>query len=156
MLVEDRASLLENKASVEAAPNERDPSRLRIDIRVHPVGGGSVGADASEIQRAIRGGVREALREAQLERLMLAANPQPKRRGWLGRVLAFLGCAALGAVAVLALSAYHPRPAALASLEELGSPVATPGSQSSPGPAGSEAPPPQNAPGPATFGLHQQ
>ena len=151
--------LIEDRASVEAELDERDPSRLRIDIQVHPIRGGSVGSDAGEIQRAIRDGLRDALREAQLERLVLASNPQPKRRGWFARVLGFVICLGLGAMATLALTAYHPRPSAVASLEDLGSPVATPGSQSSPIPA-----PPEPAstgtaesePGPGTFGLHQQ
>ena len=60
--------LVEDRASVEAVPDERDPSRLRIDIRVHPVGGGSLGSEAGEIQRLIRDGFRDALREAQLDR----------------------------------------------------------------------------------------
>jgi hypothetical protein len=157
--------LVEDRASVEAELDERDPSRLQIDIRVHPVGGGSSGSDAAEIQRAIRDGFRDALREGQLERLMLASNPQPKRRGWLARVLGFVGCVGLGAMATLALTAYHPRPSAVAGLEGLGSPVATPGSQSNPVPGPSEPAPPQSPasagpvesePGPGTFGLHQQ
>jgi len=145
--------LVEDRASVEAVLDERDPSRLRIDIRVHPIGGGSFGSDAArsrsglrretieaeraptaqglssiatpgsprgsqdprgqrrrsaaggrpserasprpqaphkrrnrrragEIQRAIRDGFRDALREAQLERLALGSSPKPKRRGW--------------------------------------------------------------------------
>jgi hypothetical protein len=151
---------LEDKTSVEAALDERDPSRLRIDIRVHPIGGGSFGSDAGDIQRLIREGFRDALREAQLDRLMLASNPQPKRRSFLGRVLAFVVCAGLGAVATIALTTYHPRPSAVANLEDLGNPAATPGSQSSPVPA-----PPQstgaagsaeNQPGPGAFGLQQQ
>jgi hypothetical protein len=148
--------LVEERTSVEAVLDERDPSRLRIDIRVHPVGGGSSGSELGELQRLIR----EGFRDAQLDRLMLASNPQPKRGGFLGRVLTFVVCAGLGAVATIALSAYHPRPSAIASLEDLGTPVATPGSQSSPvttppqspGSAGSA----ENQPGPGTFGLHQQ
>jgi hypothetical protein len=157
--------LVEDRASVEAVLDERDPSKLRIDIRVHPIGGGSVGSDAGDIQRAIREGFRDALREAQLERLTLASNPQPKRRGWFGRVLGFVGCVGLGATATLVLTAYHPRPSAVASLDDLGSPVATPGSQLSlvPGPFAPPAPQSpasaaaaESEPGPGTFGLHQQ
>jgi hypothetical protein len=157
--------LVEDRASVEAELDERDPSRRRIDIRVHPIGGGSFGSDAGDIQRAIREGFRGALREAQLERLTLASNPQPKRRGWLARVLAFVGCVGLGAMATFVLTAYHPRPSAVASLDDLGSPVATPGSQSNPIPAPPEPTLPQSPasagaaesePGPGTFGLHQQ
>ena len=157
--------LVEDGASVEAVLDERDPSRLRIDIRVHPIGGGSFGSDAGEIKRAIRDGFRDVLRDAQLERLALASNPQPRRRGWLARVLGFVGCVGLGAMATLALTAYHPRPSAVAGREDLGSPVATPGSQSNPIPGSFEPAPPQSLgsagpaesePGPGTFGLHQQ
>jgi hypothetical protein len=157
--------LVEDRASVEAEVDRREPSRLRIDIRVHPIEGGSFGSDAGEIQRLIREGFRDALREVLLERLALASNPQPKRRGWFGRVLGFVGCVGLGAVATLVLTAYHPRPSAVASLDDLGSPVATPGSQSSSVPAPPEFIPPespssagaaQSEPGPGTFGLHQQ
>jgi hypothetical protein len=152
--------LVEDRAGVEAELDERDPSRLRIDIRVYPIGGGSFGSDAGEIQRVIREEFRDVLRDAQLERLALASNPQPKRRGWLGRVLAFVVCVGLGAVATLALTAYHPRPSAVAGLEDLGSPVATPGSQSNPVPAPPQSPgsagSAENQPGPGTFGLQQQ
>jgi hypothetical protein len=157
--------LVEDRASVEAVLDERDPSRLRIDIRVHPIGGGSIGSDTGEIQRAIREGFRDALREAQLERLVLASNPQPKRRGRSARVLGFVVCVGLGAMATLALTAYHPRPRATAGLADPGDPVATPGSQSNPIPAPPEPAPPQSPasagqpesePGPGTFGLHQQ
>lgn len=156
--------MVEDRASVEAVLDERDPSRLRIDIRVHPIGGGSSGSELVEIQRLIREGFREALREAQLDRLMLASNPQPKRRGFLGRALTFVVCAGLGAVATIALTAYHPRPSAIADLEEPGSPAASPGSQSRPVPAPSEPAPESvgpagsadSQPGPGTFGLHQQ
>jgi hypothetical protein len=157
--------LVGDYASVEAEVDRREPSRLQIDIRLHPMSVGALNPDAGEIQRAIRDGFRDALREAQLERLTLASNPQPKRRGWLARVLAFVGCVGLGAMATFVLTAYHPRPSAVASLDDLGSPVATPGSQSSPIPAPPEPALPQSPasagaaesePGPGTFGLHQQ
>jgi hypothetical protein len=151
--------LVEDRASVEAVLDGRDPSRLRIDIRVHPMGSGSTGSDSGEIQRAIREGLRDALREAQLERVAVASKPQPKRRGWRARVLGFVGCVGLGAMATFVLAAYHPRLNAVASLDDLGSPAATPGSQSSPIPTPPEpasAGAPENEPGPGTFGLHQQ
>jgi hypothetical protein len=172
--------LLEDKASVEAVLDERDPSRLRIDVRVHPAGGGSFSSEASEIQRLIRDGFRDALREAQLDRLMLATNPQPKRRGrfvgMFGSLLVFFACVGLGAFVTLVLTAYRPNPSDVARLEALQSPAATPGSQSSlmPGPSAppqspasespSESEPSQSVapagsaekePGPGTFGLHQ-
>ncbi len=138
----EKDMLVEDRASVEAVLDERDPSRLRIDIRLHPMSVGALNPDASEIQRAIREGFRDALREAQLERLAVASNPQPKRRGWFARVLGFVVCVGLGAMATLVLTAYHPRPSAVAGLDDLGSPVATPGSQSNPIPAPSEPAPP--------------
>jgi hypothetical protein len=157
--------LVGDYASVEAEVDRREPSRLQIDIRLHPMSVGALNPGAGEIQRAIREGLRDALREAQLERLVLASNPQPKPRGWFARVLGFVGCVGLGAMATLALTAYHPRPSAVASLEDLGSPAATPGSQSNPILAPSERAPPESPastgaaesePGPGTFGLHQQ
>gem|GEM_PF-6647624 len=129
------------------------------------MGSGSTGSDSGEIQRAIREGLRDALRDAQLERLTLASKPEPKWRGWRARVLGFVVCVGLGAMATLVLTAYHPRPSAVAGLEDLGSPAATPGSQSNPVAEPSEPAPPhsppstgaaESEPGPATFGLHQQ
>jgi hypothetical protein len=151
--------LVGDYANVEAEVDRREQSRLQIDIRLHPMSVGALNPDAGEIQRAIREGFRDALREAQLERLALASNPQPKRRGWLARVLGFVVCVGLGAMATLALSAYHPRPSAVAGLDDLGSAVATSGSQSSPIPAPPEpalAGAAESEPGPGTFGLHQQ
>jgi hypothetical protein len=157
--------LVGDYASVEAEVDRREPSRLQIDIRLHPMSVGALNPDAGEIQRAIREGFRDALREGQLGRLALPSNPQPKRRGWFARVLGFVGCVGLGAMATLALTAYHPRPSAVAGLDDLGSSVATSGSQSSPIPAPPEPAPPrspasagaaESEPGPGTFGLHQQ
>ena len=157
--------LVGDYASVEAEVDGREPSRLQIDIRLHPTSVGALNPDAGEIQRAIREGLRDALREAQLERLALASNPQPKRRGWFARVLGFVVCVGVGAMATLVLTAYHSRPRAVAGLEDLGSLVATPGSQSNPVSGPSEPAPPQSPasagapesePGPGTFGLHQQ
>ena len=147
---------LEDKASVEAVLDERDPSRLQIDIRVHPVAGGSFGSNTGEIQRAYREGFSDGLQEAEFKR-NVAANPRPLRtpRGFVGRVLGFAVCAGLGAVATIALSAYHPR--ATASVADLESPDAAPGSQSSPVPAQPQSPgSAENESGPGTFGLHQQ
>jgi hypothetical protein len=157
--------LVGDYASVEAEVDRREPSRLQIDIRLHSMGVGALNPDAGEIQRAIREGFRDALREAQLGRLTPPSNPQPRRRGWFARVLGFVVCVGLGAIATLVLTAYHPRPSAVASLEDLGSPVATPGSQSNPIAEPAEPAPLQSSastgaaesePGPGTFGLHQQ
>jgi hypothetical protein len=160
---------VEDRASVEAVLDERDPSKLRIDIRVHPAGGGSLGSEAGEIQRMIREGFRDALRETQLERLMVAPNP-PKRRGWFASVLGFFLCVGLGSAATFLLTATHPRPTAVAT-EDLGSAVASPGSQSDLAPPPFVRPEPSqlpqlqspaaggaaaSEPGPGVFGLHQQ
>ena len=101
---------VEKRASVEAVLDERDPSKLRIDIRVHPIGSGSLGSEAGEIQRAICEGFRDALRETQLKRLMVAPNPRPKRRGWSASVLGFFLCVGLGSAATFLLTATDPRP----------------------------------------------
>ena len=74
--------LVGDYASVEAEVDRREPSRLQIDIRLHPMSAGALNPDAGDIQRAIRDGFRDALREAQLERLALGSSPKPKRRGW--------------------------------------------------------------------------
>ena len=118
-------------ASMEAEVRGGDPPRLQIDIRLHSAGGGAFGPGPGEIERAVREGFREALRDVQLERLTLAANARPKARGWLRRALGFLVCVGIGAVASLAVTSYRPRASAVAGLEDLGRPAATPGSQSS-------------------------
>ena len=151
-------------ASMEAEVLRGDRPRLQIDIRLHPVGGGALGPAHGEIERAVRDGFREALRDVQLERLTLAANARPKPRGFLRRALGFLVCVGIGAVASLAVTSYRPRASAVASLEDLGRPAATPGSQSSvvrlpqatPGQPASPQRSAERAPGPSTFGLHEQ
>ena len=122
--------LVEDRASVEAVLDERDPSKLRIDIRVHPIGGGSFGSEAGEIQRAYREGFRDGLQEAEFKRQALGSNPQRKRRGWLASVLGFFLCVGLGSAATFLLTATHPRPTAVAGPTILGAPCASPGSQS--------------------------
>jgi hypothetical protein len=157
--------LLEDRASVEAVLDERDPSKLRIDIRVHPVGGGSSGSEAREIQRAYREGFRAGLQEVEFKRQALGSNPQRKRRGWLASVLGFILCVGLGSAATFVFTAYHPRPSSVADLDDPGSPLATPGSQSSSAAEPPEVIQPQSSssaraagsePGPGVFGLHQQ
>src|SRR5271168_2856697 len=137
--------LLEDRASVEAVLDDGDPSKVRIDIRVHPVGGGSFGSEAREIQRAYREGFRAGLQEVEFKRQALGSNPQRKRRGWLASVLGFFLCMGLGSAATFVFTAYHPRPSSVAEPPE----VIQPQSSSSARAAGSE-------PGPGVFGLHQQ
>jgi hypothetical protein len=85
-----------------------------------------------------------------------------QRQVWFQRVLGFFLCFVVGfaTVAALVLTGYGPAPGMFGP-EDLGSPAATPGSQSSPvrtpsepapewvGPAG----PAEKEPGPGTFGL---
>jgi hypothetical protein len=163
--------LLEDRASVEAVLDDGDPSKVRIDIRVHPIGGGSFGSEAREIQRAYREGFRDGLQEAEFKPQALGSNPQRKRRGWLAGVLGFFLCVGLGSAATFLMTATHPRPTAVAASEDLGSAVASPGPQSelvsppfvrpepsqlpqlqSPAAGGAAA----SEPGPGVFGLHQQ
>jgi hypothetical protein len=163
--------LLEDRASVEAVLDDGDPSKVRIDIRVHPIGGGSFGSEAREIQRAYREGFRDGLQEAEFKRQALGSNPQRKRRGWLASVLGFVLCVGLGSAATFLLTATHPRPTAVAATEDLGSAVASPGSQSDLAPPPCVRPEPSqlpqlqspaaggaaaSEPGPGVFGLHQQ
>jgi hypothetical protein len=163
--------LLEDRASVEAVLDDGDPSKVRIDIRVHPIGGGSFGSEAREIQRAYREGFRDGLQEAEFKRQALGSNPQRARRGWLASVLGFFLCVGLGSAATFLLTATHPRPTAVAATEDLGSAVASPGSQSDLAPPPFVRPEPSqlpqlqspaaggaaaSEPGPGVFGLHQQ
>src|SRR5271156_4818496 len=126
--------LLEDRASVEAVLDDGDPSKVRIDIRVHPIGGGSFGSEAREIQRAYREGFRDGLQEAEFKRQALGSNPQRKRRGWLPRVLGFFPC--LGVRRAPSLlppfprTPPPPRPPPVAATGDLGGAVASPGSQS--------------------------
>jgi hypothetical protein len=48
--------LVGDYASVEAEFDRREPSRLQIDIRLHPMSVGALNPDAGEIQRAVRDG----------------------------------------------------------------------------------------------------
>jgi hypothetical protein len=161
----------EDRASVEAVLDERDPSKLRIDIRVRPIGGGSFGSEAREIQRAYREGFRDGLQEAEFKRQALGSNPQRKRRGWLASVLGFFLCVGIGSAATFLLTAAHPQSTAVAATEDLGTAVASPGSQSDLAPPPFVRPEPSqlpqlqspaaggaaaSEPGPGVFGLHQQ
>ena len=154
-------------ARLEALIDKGDPSRLMIDVRLQPPSLGSGGSYAlSDLQRAMRDGFREALIDVELERLVKTNRPKGRARRWLGRVCAFVGCAAIGGFATLLLSAFLPRtaPRYVAQDERLaalpGSPEAavSPGSQSAalPGASTAPAPAPKSVAGPATFGLYEK
>src|SRR5208337_5600684 len=95
-------------ARLEALIDKGDPSRLMIDVRLQPPSLGGRGSYAlSDLQQAMRDGFREALIDVELERLVKVSNrPKGRARRWLGRVCAFVGCAAIGGFATLLLSAF--------------------------------------------------
>src|SRR6202167_5515484 len=136
---------LEDRASVEAVLDDGDPSKVRIDIRVHPIGGGSFGSEAREIQRAYREGFRDGLQEAEFKRPARGSNPQRKRRGWLASVLGFFLCVGLGSAATFGLTTHHPQPTSGAGLDDPGSLLETPESQSSSVAKPPEVIPPQSS-----------
>ena len=159
--------LVKDYATLEAAIDKGEPSRLLIEIALRPasLAGPPPVFDPGEVQRAIRDGFREALTQVELERR--ATTPKPPRsraRRWFGRAFAFMLCAALGSVTTLLLSASHTAPQyavgswtpppsdpAAPSIE-----APSPGSQSTGAPATSSAAPVAPPTGPATFGLHEQ
>src|SRR5271156_3503296 len=110
--------LLEDRASVEAVLDDGDPSKVRIDIRVHPIGGGSFGSEAREIQRAYREGFRDGLQEAEFKRQALGSNPQRKRRGWLPSVLGFFLCVGVGRGPTFLLMTHHPQASSVTGLDD--------------------------------------
>jgi hypothetical protein len=156
--------LVKDYATLEAAIDKGEPSRLLIEIALRPafIAGPAPAYDPGEVQRAIRDGFREALTQVELERLATTTKP-PKStaRRWCGRALAFTLCAAIGSVTTFLLSASHTPPQYAVGLmtpppAEQAAPsieAPSPGSQSTATPATSSAAPPT---GPATFGLHQQ
>jgi hypothetical protein len=160
--------LVKDHTTREAELGNGEPSRLLIEIALRqPFPPAGPAYDATELQRAIRDGFREIVAQVELQRLTKAVNP-PKSRGsrWVGRVVAFTFCAAIGSAATLILSASHaPRPYALGSLtppaanQEAAASIEapSPGSQSTGAPVASVSGAPiAPATGPAAFGLHEQ
>ncbi len=155
-------------ARLEALIDKGDPSRLMIDVRLQPPSLGGRGSYAlSDLQQAMRDGFREALIDVELERLVKVSNrPKGRARRWLGRVCAFVGCAAIGGFATLLLSAFLSHTAQryaaqgerLATLPGSSEAAVSPGSQSAalPGASTAPAPAPKSAAGPATFGLYEK
>jgi hypothetical protein len=153
---------------VEAEIAKDEPSRLVIELALRqPLAPAAPAYDATEIQRAIRDSFREIFAEVELQRLIKAGNaPKSRASRWVGRVVAFTFCAAIGSAATLILSASHgPQPYALGSLtpsaanqENAASLEApSPGSQSTGVPvASASGAPVVPATGTAAFGLHEQ
>ena len=157
--------LVKDYASLEAAIDKGEPSRLLIEIALRPasLAGPAPVYDPGEVHRAIRDGFREALTQVELERLARTTKPpKSSARRWFGRAFAFMLCAALGSVATLLLSASHTAPRyAVGSIAPSGQAAPSieapsPGSQSTGAPATSSAAPSAPSTGPATFGLHEQ
>jgi len=159
--------LVRDHASLEAAIDKGEPSRLLIEIALRPasLAGPVLACDPGEVQRAIREGFRDVLAQVQFERLGGTRKPPKSRaRRWFGRAVVFMAFAALGSIATLFLSASHTAPqSAVGSIAQpLGERAApsieapSPGSQSTGALATSSAAPATPRTGPAGFGLHEQ
>ncbi len=156
--------LVKDYASLEAVIDKGEPSRLLIEIALRPVllAGAAPTCDEGEIQRAIRDGFREVLAQIEIERLARMNPPKSRARRWLGRVFAFILCAAIGSVATLLLSASHTAPqyavGSMAPSDHAAPSIESPspGSQSTAAPPTSGVAPAAPPAGPATFGLHEQ
>ena len=159
--------LVRDHASLEAAIDKGEPSRLLIEIALRPasLAGPVPACDPGEVQRAIREGFREVLAQVEFERRGRTRKPpKSKARRWFGRAVVFMAFAAMGSIATLLLSASHTAPQyAVGSIALPPSGQAppsieapSPGSQSTAAPATSSAAPSAPAMGPATFGLHEQ
>jgi hypothetical protein len=158
MLAKDHAILEVEIANLE-------PSRLLIEIALRqPPVSVAPAYDEGEIQRAIRDGVRELLTQVELQRLVNEKNRPPRVRRWIGRIVAFIFCAAIGSAVTVILSTSHtPYSYALESLTPPGSgepapsrEPPSPGSQSRGAPDALAVASSTDPAGPATFGLHER
>ena len=159
--------LVKDPASLEAAIDKGDPSRLLIEIALRPasLAGPVLACDPGEVQRAIREGFRDVLAQVQFERLGGTRKPPKSRaRRWFGRAVVFVAFAAFGSIATLLLSVSHTAPQyAVGSIALPPSGQAppsieapSPGSLSTGALATSSATLAAPRTGPATFGLHEQ
>jgi hypothetical protein len=157
--------LVKDYPTLEAEMASGEPSRLLIEIALRPPPVSAAPAyDEGEIQRAIRDGFREVLTQVELQRLVNEKNRPPRVRRWVGRIVAFTFCAAIGSAVTVILSASHtPHSYALESLTPPGSgepasstDAPSPGSQSRGAPDAPAVTPSAAPVGPATFGLHEQ
>jgi Protein of unknown function (DUF1360) len=158
--------LVKDHATLEAEIANGEPSRLLIEIALRqPLVGAAPSYDSSEIQRAIRDGFREIAAQVEIQRLTTAAySPKSRVRRWVGRIVAFTFCAAIGSATTVVLSVPHsPQSYALESLTPptSGEPASSteapsPGSQSRGAPDAPAVAPSAAPVGPATFGLHEQ
>jgi hypothetical protein len=149
-------------ATLEAEIAKGEPSRLLIEIALRqPLVGATAAYDSNEIQRAIREGFQEIAAQVEIQRLTKATHSS---KSWVGRIVAFTFCAAVGSTVTVILSASHTqRSYALESLTPPSSGEAaasseapSPGSQSRGGPDAPAIAPSASLAGPATFGLHTQ
>jgi hypothetical protein len=157
--------LVKDYPTLEAEIASGEPSRLLIEIALRPPPVSAAPAyDEGDIQRAIRDGFREVLTQVELQRLVNEKNRPPRVRRWIGRIVAFTFCAAIGSAVTVILSASHlPRSYALESLTPPGSgepasstEAPSPGSQSRGAPDAPAVAPSASLAGPGTFGLHTQ
>jgi hypothetical protein len=158
--------LVKDHATLEAEIANGEPPRLLIEITLcQPLGGTPPAYNSAEIQRAIRDGFREIAAKVEIQRLTKATHSPKSRAGrWVGRIVAFTFCAAIGSAATVIMSVSHtPHSYALESLTPPGSgepapstEAPSPESQSRGAPDAPAAAPSASLAGPATFGLHTQ
>jgi hypothetical protein len=157
--------LVKDHATLEAEIANGEPSRLLIEIALRkPPVGTPPAYDSAEIQRAIRDGFREMIAQIEIQQLTQGTYaPRSRAKRWVGQIVAFTFCAAIGSAATVILSAPHsPRSYALGSLtppapdEALSTEASSPGSQSRGAPDAPAVTPSAAPAGPATFGLNEQ
>jgi hypothetical protein len=156
---------VKDHATLEAEIANGEPSRLLIEIALRqPLVGAATAYDSAEIQRAIRDGFREIVAQVEIQRLTKATySPKSRVRRWVGRIVAFIFCPAIGSAVTVILSTSHtPHSYALESLTPPGSgepapsrETPSPGSQSRGAPDAPAVAPSTDPAGPATFGLHR-
>jgi hypothetical protein len=153
--------LVEDYSTLEAEVASGEPPRLLIEIALRPPPVSAAPRyDEGEIQRTIRDGFREVVRQVELQRLVNEKSRLPRVRRWIGRIVAFTFCAAIGSAVTVILSASHSTH--FYALESSTPPnssepaSSTEGSQSRGVPDAPASAPSASVAGPAAFGLHTQ
>jgi hypothetical protein len=96
--------LVKDYPTLEAEIASGEPSRLLIEIALRPPPVSAAPAyDEGDIQLAIRDGFREVLTQVELQRLVNEKNRPPRVRRWIGRIVAFTSCAAIGSAVTVIL-----------------------------------------------------
>jgi hypothetical protein len=152
--------LVKDYPTLEAEVASGEPSRLLIEIALRPPPiSAAPRYDEGEIQRAIRDGFREVVGQVELQRLVNDKSRLPRVRRWIGRIVAFTFCAAIGSAVTVILSASHSTHFYAfdsSTPPNSGEASSTEGSQSRGVPDAPASTPSASVAGPATFGLHTQ